>query len=275
MKQFNDDLMLSFKREYRQKGYILIKHFFNEREVNELRLWIEEVIDWPIVTGKWLKYFELLNNQDKVLSRIEHFVEFHPGFKRLVHDKDFLSILSDFLGEPALFFKEKLNLKTPGAKGYTPHQDAPAFFDIEYDAITIFAPVDPCTVESGCLYFVKDGAGFKPEMLKQNDNNRALSKEVIDSLCWEPIECMPGDVIIFSSYAPHYSKENLGKQDRRVVFLTFGRKMQSLNKTHVYYDKKRKIFPQDSEKIPGVDYTEAAKIYSYSSPVIVNVNSGS
>ncbi len=39
------------------------------------------------------------------------------------------------------------------------------------------------------------------------------------------------------------------------------------------YEKKRKIFPQDSEKDPNIDYTDADAIYSFSSPVIVNVSS--
>ncbi len=33
---------------------------------------------------------------------------------------------------------------------------------------------------------------------------------------------------------------------------------------------KAETFPQDCEKIPGFDYTDAAAIYSFSSPVNVN-----
>lgn len=271
MKAVSDSQLRALKAEYRKKGFIVVRNFFNHREMLNLTRWTEEVTNWPVVREKWLKYYELLENKEKVLSRIENFVEYHESFKELIKNKALLDLLSALLGEPVIFFKEKLNLKAPGARGYTPHQDAPAFFDIDYDAISIFIAIDPSTIKSGCLYFVKDGEGFKEAMLPQNTPYRALSKDVVNSLKWEPVECKPGDVIIFSAYAPHYSPPNTSLSQRRAIFLTFGKKEKSINKTQVYFDKKRKIFPQDSEKCPNIDYTEAATIYSYSSPVIVNL----
>lgn len=273
MKTFKGKQLRDLQMEYQRKGYFVIKNFFNNDELANLIQWTDEIRNWPAVSEKWLKYNELLENQNPVLSRIENFVEYHPGFKRLAHDEMLLDFLSSLMREPVLFFKEKLNLKAPGAKGYTAHQDAPAFFDIEYDAISIFIPIDPATINNGCLYFVENGDGFKEELLQQNTHNRALCKEVVESFNWKPIECQSGDVIIFSAYAPHYSTRNNTISERKAVFMTFGKKEKSINKTKQYYDKKRKIFPQDSEKRADVDYTSAAAIYSFSSPVIVNVES--
>lgn len=262
--------MKQFKIDYRKKGYILLQNFFNCEEMLQLTQWTIEVMNWPTVKGKWLKYYELLEHQEKTLSRIENFVAYHKNFKKLVKQKKLLAFLAALIGEPVLFFKEKLNLKAAGARGYTPHQDAPAFFDIDYHAISIFIAIDPATINNGCLYFIKEGQYLGEIMLQQNLHNHALNKTVVDSLTWEPIECNPGDVIVFSSYAPHYSPENKTSSSRRAIFLTFGKETKSQGKTQQYYDKKRKIFPQDSEKRVDADYTEAAAIYSYSSPVIIN-----
>lgn len=271
MKKLSRKQIISLTQDYQKKGYIVLRSFFTQDEMNHLEQWTNEVTNWPIVSEKWLKYYELLDNQQKVLSRIENFVMYHTGFNQLAHDIKLLELLSALTGEPVLFFKEKLNLKAPGAKGYTPHQDAPAFFDIAFDAISIFIAIDSATIENGCLYFVKNGENFADAMLEQNTYNRALSKRVVSSFNWEPVECKPGDIIIFSAYAPHYSNQNTTSAQRRAVFMTFGKKANSVGKTKQYYDQKRKIFPQDSEKSPDVDYTKAATIYSFSSPVIVNV----
>ncbi|MDP3559880.1 MAG: phytanoyl-CoA dioxygenase family protein [Legionellaceae bacterium] len=273
MQKFSTQQLSTYGAEYHKKGYIVVRDFFNAEDMAHLTQWTSEVENWPIVGEKWFKYYELLDNQEKVLSRVENFVEYHQGFKQLVSDKKLLHLLTSLMGESVIFFKEKLNLKAPGAKGYTAHQDAPAFFDIDYDAISIFIAIDPATIENGCVSFVKNGEQFKEKLLPQNTHNHALSKEVVDTLHWEPIECSPGDVIIFSAYAPHYSTPNNTSDSRRAVFLTFGKTRNSISKTKVYYDKKRKIFPQDSERCPDVDYTSAASIYSFSSPVIVNVSS--
>ncbi len=271
MQSFDNDTLRQLKIDYQKQGYVLIKDFFNQAEMECLTQWTHEITQWPAVSEKWLKYYERLENNKTVLSRVENFVEYHAGFKDLANNNEFLELLHRLMGEPVVFFKEKLNIKAPGAKGYTPHQDAPAFFDIEYDAISIFIAIDFSTVDNGCLYFVRNDEPFQENLLPQNSNNRALSKEICDAYSWVALECNPKDVIIFSAYAPHYSTPNRTSSTRRAVFMTFGKKTKAMHKTEVYYGKKRKIFPQDSEKQAGEDYTEAAKIYSFSSPVIINL----
>ena len=165
----NDPCFLEqVKKEYQEKGYVLIKNFLNQEKISCLTQWVAEIIAWSTVSGKWLKYYELLENQERVLSRIENFVAYHPGLKEWVSDLALLSVLSECMGESVLFFKEKLNLKPSGARGYTPHQDAPAFFDIDYDAISLFIPVDSATLDNGCLYFVRNGERYRPALLEQN-----------------------------------------------------------------------------------------------------------
>ena len=48
--------------------------------------------------------------------------------KDIKRQKDNLfSILEQLFEEPAVLFKEKINLKLPGGNGFKAHQDAPAF----------------------------------------------------------------------------------------------------------------------------------------------------
>ena len=165
MKRINRSQINKLKLSYTQKGYVIIKEFFSEAEMSQLRHWMNEVIRWPETTGKWLKYFESIkhpsaHHEDVVLSRVENFVRFHDGLTQLADNEQLVSLLSVFLGEPALFFKEKLNIKPPGGRGYSAHQDAPAFFDIDFDAISILASIDAMSIDNGCLYFAENNHPF-------------------------------------------------------------------------------------------------------------------
>lgn len=51
-----------------------------------------------------------------------------------------------------MLFKEKINYKLPGGRGFAPHQDAPAFasFGQRYHG-TLLVSVNRATPENGCL----------------------------------------------------------------------------------------------------------------------------
>ena len=260
------------KAAYDKEGFVVVKDFFSKQKLSEMDRWSMEVMDWPETQGKWFKYFEMsreIGSDKKVkkLSKVEDFVKYHEGFNYFVREPKFVELLTHLMGEPVSFFKEKLNVKLPGGKGYQAHQDAPGYFHIDYDAITAFIAIDPVPVDSRCLYF---SDSVFTEMLPQKKGTGALATEVADSLNWFPVTCEPGDMILFSSYTPHYSLQNVGNHMRRALFLTYGKEEKTQGMTEKYYADKREAFPQDCEKVPGVDYTKAAGVYSYSSPAIVN-----
>jgi len=262
----------TLKQEYDRKGFVTLRKFFSSDQLAELDSWSMDVMNWPETANKWFKYFELIEQAEsrqktRELSKVENFVAYHDGFHRFVHAPELDKFLTYLMGEPVGFFKEKLNVKLPGGAGYRAHQDAPGYFHIQSDAITLFIAIDPIPVESGCLYFPEGGQAYD-SIMAQNEDNRALSPDLVESLDWSPVECEPGDMIVFSSYTPHYSLKNVGRNMRRALFLTYGKKCHTAGMTKQYYDDKRESFPQDCEKIPGFDYTQAAAVYSYSSPAI-------
>ena len=75
--------------------------------------------------GKYMKYFEqsLAQTDKRILSRIENFVPYHAAFSRLVMGPKMLTAVSELLAEPAVLFKDKINLKLPGGDGFKAHQD--------------------------------------------------------------------------------------------------------------------------------------------------------
>src|SRR5262249_531597 len=106
-------------------------------------------------------------------------------FSDFLNDARKIEILSQLMGEPAVLFKEKINFKLPGGKGFTPHQDAPAFttFGQKYH-ITMMVSVDPSTIENGCLDIVPDFANTTETLAQEADGT--VSRALVAKLPWMP-----------------------------------------------------------------------------------------
>jgi len=69
-----------------------------------------------------------------------------------------------------------------------------------------------------------------------------------------PVPTAPGDVLFFDSYAPHASKPNLTRDQRRILYLTYNLASDGDHRARYYADK-RANFPPDIDRLPGTDYT--------------------
>lgn len=164
-------------------------------------------------------------------------------------------LLEALLGEPCHLFKDKLNEKSPGGGAFTPHQDFAAYrhFAPRYNA-TVLLPIDRMTELNGYVYFSRNyrsaGMGF-PDHVEEIVGGRPLFRtygpgprngdiidEVQEKLDWEPVAAEPGDVIVFDSFIPHFSRANHSTSRRRALFLTFNRAAEGEWYGH-YYRAKR------------------------------------
>ena len=100
-----------------------------------------------------MKYFEQADDR-RQLCRIEDVLPHHAGFLELLAGPVLLRMLATLMGESAVLFKEKINLKLPGGAGFQAHQDAPAFttFGQTYH-VTVLVTVDEADERNGCLEF--------------------------------------------------------------------------------------------------------------------------
>ena len=171
----------------------------------------------------------------RVLTRLENFVDRHPGWSDLCHGH-IRQCVSSLLGEEYVLYKEKLNLKPPGGSGFAPHLDSPSLRVALGDNgprtfITVMVAIDDMTIRNGCLRVVrghwseeKHCAVVIPEVDGNPDaGGRAgaiLSKE-LDSLEFGDLECKGGTVAAFGGWTPHRSKSNSSPFPRRAVFLTY------------------------------------------------------
>jgi 2-aminoethylphosphonate dioxygenase len=243
-----DDDVRAFARD----GYVVLRGLLDAATMRDLMRWTDGLQAEPEVPGRHMVYGEtnLLDGRTRIVQRIENFCPFHAGFDQVLRRGALTEAVSRLLGEPAVMFKEKINLKLPGGDGFKPHQDQQAGWS-RYASlfVTALVALDDATLENGCLEIV---AGQHRRGLI-GPEWRPLSAEEMAGFTLEPVPTRSGDVILFDSYVPHGSGPNLTSRPRRVLYVTYNRHREGDHRTR-YFAEKRAAFPPDVEREPGKTY---------------------
>jgi 2-aminoethylphosphonate dioxygenase len=244
-------------------GWLWLRRFLTADEVQALRVWTEEIVAWPEVPGRWMRYYEKQPGGGKMLARIENFVPYHAPLAALFAAPRFQDLLAALCGEPVVLFKDKINLKLPGGAGFAPHQDAPAYlhFGVEHH-LTVMVPVDPFTADNGCLEMA---VGQNARVILPSNPDGTVRADVMAGLHLEPITAAPGDVIVFDAWVPHRSGPNRSPGPRRSYYLTFN-PASAGDQRAAYYVRKRELFPPEYERRPGVDYARLGAQFNLANP---------
>lgn len=245
-----DEPTAAQRKSYDEDGFLHIQGFFDASECLLLQTYVKELSDAPEEPGGACMYFEKhVETQERILSRIEDFCRHHEGMSAMCKDEDskLVHFLSALHNEDLLLFKDKINYKLPGGGAFKAHQDSAAGWEKYlpwFVSVGIF--VDPSTKENGCLEVATGchkkgllGAVWEPI-------------EHLD-LPYSPVECQPGDIIIFDSYVPHRSADNHSAKQRRALFITLNKKKDGEKLTDYFADKRRD-FPPDVERPKGVEF---------------------
>jgi ectoine hydroxylase-related dioxygenase (phytanoyl-CoA dioxygenase family) len=237
---------------FQRDGYLLLRGFFDRDEVAEITRWTEELASAPEEVGQHWVYREasLLDPEDRIIQRIENFCPFHEGFDRLVRHGRLMETVSRLFGEQAILFKEKINFKMPGGARFKAHQDQQAGWSTYAPLfITALVGIDASTLENGCLEVAPGWhkRGLLGEEWKPLDDQR------IAEVGLKPVPTEPGDVLLFDSYVPHASAENMTGAARRILYLTYNR-LSDGDQRERYYRDKFAAFPPDVARVPGSEY---------------------
>ncbi len=248
---------------WRQNHYLVLPNVLSGPTLEALQSWTDELIEWPETPGKWMKYYERTETQ-RQLCRVENFVPFHPQYAELLCGPSTLEVVSSLMGEAAVLFKEKINLKLAGGAGFRAHQDAPAFdsFGHRYH-ITAMVAIDDSVLSNGCLE-VSDP--LDPDVFLPQADDKSLSDEAIEALSWRPVEVNAGSMLFFDSYLPHRSPPNHSGRSRRAVFATYNRASEGDVRDR-YFEEKRRVFPPECERDPNVDYSQIRSVFNVGNPI--------
>ena len=233
-----------FRDDYKNKGYVLLKNFLNVKEsefiINNANL----MEKWKEEQGKWMIYFEK-KGEIKNKTRLENFLKYNKELDIFLKNK-IVPLVNDIVDENLILFKEKLNWKLGGGKGFKTHQDHPAWTDFKPDKyITVALFADNSTKEKGCLEF---SDYYEKKLLDYEKNTTGhIQKNIEEKSNWNFIETTPKDILIFDSYAPHRSGYNKTNENRRIFYFTFNPYKYG-DLYNEYLNKKRNEFPPDIER---------------------------
>ena len=246
-------------KNYNDDGFLLLKKFFSEEEMKQAIKSINKFSElsfdyWE--TGKEMAYYETSNENEneRILCRIEKYVDYHPEFHKLANSKKVLSVLEDLMGGPCILFKDKINFKKPGGGGFRPHQDVQARWDqfVEY-TMSVMISTDRSTSENGCL---EVAPGHHKRGLIGN-YDRPLEGDDLNGMKFEMVPTEVGDVLFFDHFTPHQSKSNMSERPRSNIYLTYNL-LSDGDHRNQYLEKKRREFPPDNERKDGVKIKNSA-----------------
>ncbi len=246
-------------------GWAWLRGFLDRDATRTLERWTDEVAAWPEERGAWMRYYERRAGEPsgKQLARIENFVPYHEGLRTLFGGPRFMDLLETCAGEPVVLFKDKINFKLPGGAGFAPHQDAPAYVDFGVEHhLTVMVPVDPFTPDNGCLEMARDA---RERVMRPQHPDGTLRDDATAGLAVDAILAEPGDVIVFDAWVPHWSGPNRSAAPRRSYYLTFNPAAAGDHRAE-YYARKRRCFPPEYEREPGVDYAQLGRQFNLGNP---------
>lgn len=239
--------------DYGRDGFVIVRGLYGVDEVNALREWADELAHRPPERGKLMAYYEdnLAKKGDRILSRVEKFLEYHENFHKFVYDEKLMGLVKHLLGGPAVVFKEKINYKLPGGDGFKPHQDIQPGWDDYVDFfLSVLVTIDESNEENGCLEL----AAGHHQRGWIGRRGAPLEGDELKGLDFKKYPMQPGDVALFDCYVPHQSAPNRTGFPRRNLYITFNRAEKGDHREQYFADKRRS-FPPDFERNPGQVYT--------------------
>ncbi len=233
------------KKDFQERGFIVLKGFFDTEVVDQLSSWLDEISQKAPDDGAEAKYYEKSPISDEdLLVRAEYLLgEHNPEITDLLLNERTLSSLEDLFGEAPVLFKEKANYKLPGCRPDKLHQDQAAGWNAYTDFyISMAIVVDENRKDNAALSFMCSG----------NYDKSLMSEEwtplTMEDPPYQPedeymlLEAQPGDVVFFDSYVPHGSPANTSDSQRRNIYLTFN-KASDGDLRQQYYDDKWESYP--------------------------------
>ena len=218
---------------------IVRRDLLGPEQIDELRVWADEVEAWPTGSHVWGHYAEHTANGPRI-CRTENASACHAGIASLVSGV-LNACAAAALGEPVVAFKDKVNYKQPGGAGFSPHQDKVAYPGVGR-VMSILVAIDDCSIESGCLWI----AGDVSEVLAVDDRG-VVRADIADALDWTVAELASGDAVCIDGLAPHYSETNRGTIPRRVLVASYAPASEHYTREH-YYAKRREHMRAGTER---------------------------
>ncbi len=218
---------------FRDQGYLVQRGVFSADEIARLREGYDYItalverggIDEQYLTGKGREVHIHIQMPEgpppaqatRYLRKVQWPSLLHPAFEEIRNSAKFPELLAPLIGTSLKQYINQINFKMPGGEISFPwHQDTrptPAFREQEKNYVQTVVVVDETTVANGCLHIVPES--HKLGNLKVERYTAGQIEDHVDVSKAIALEAIPGDVVMFTSYAVHGSTANKTEQPRR------------------------------------------------------------
>ncbi|MBX3010092.1 MAG: phytanoyl-CoA dioxygenase family protein [Caldilineaceae bacterium] len=217
---------------FRREGYLTLPAITTAAEVIQLQAIYDRLFATKAGRAEG-DHLDLVTTDGEdeapVLPQILNPSKYAPELVDTVFRANALAIAKQLLGETATGGSDHAILKPPHTEAATPwHQDEAYWSaDREYDALSIWIPLQEATLENGCMQFVP--GTHQQEVLPHHpigNDPRVIGLEVdnVEALATNAVACpLPaGGATIHHSRTLHFTGPNHTDAPRRAYILGFG-----------------------------------------------------
>lgn len=209
--------------QYRNNGYSAIEHVLNEKEIEDAKRALFEII-FVDDKGAQIQFTkpsgELKTEEERELAvrKVSEFVEVDERFKRIAYHSAILAAVRDILGEEPRLVQDMALLKPPHGGGEKPwHQDM-AYGNLAYEkaVVGVWIALDEAALDNGCMHVIpgSHADGATPHYAVRDwqicDSHVAVEKDVA-------VPLLPGGLLLFHGLLKHGTPYNLSPNKRRAL----------------------------------------------------------
>jgi len=217
---------------FHQNGFLAIERITTDEELVFLRQKYDQMFSEAagMSEGNW---FDLAGTNESgkevVLPQVLNPEKYVPEFKETLMRRNAEALIKQLLGEAATMGGAHCILKPPRISPETPwHQDE-AYWNPEYEhnGLSIWVPLQPATVEMGCMWFVPGTHRWQVLPHRHiNNDPRVHGLELLNAATYAPlaVACpLPaGGATLHLSRTLHYAGPNRSDTPRRAYILGGG-----------------------------------------------------
>lgn len=238
---------------YHREGYLALEAITTQEEV----AWLREVYDRLFAERAGREFgdqFDLggTDEEDKpaVLPQILNPAKYAPELKQGLYRVNALAIARQLLGPEAQYQGEHAIFKPARYGAETPwHQDE-AYWNpaMDYNAFSLWMPLQEATLENGCMQFVPRSHTWDvlPHHCIANDPRiHGLEVDAADTLTAVACPLPPGGATLHHNRTLHYTGPNRSEIPRRAYILGFGLPATPAKEPRDYYWNRMKQTPRE------------------------------
>ena len=210
---------------YNDNGYLHLKGVYDAGEVRRMNDELERAVgDWGVLGKGWKAPGNDGTSQVLVMHRLEYF---SPAWDAARRHPRMVRAAVDLLGDRVEYIGSSTHTKpAKHGGGFPMHQDSPFYGHETHQLLICMVHLDKTHEANGPISFIPrpiDSIAHIPHTEETDPKNGGnyLDPEEYDLKDAVPVECEPGDVVIFNIFTIHGSGRNTTDHPRRAVVFRY------------------------------------------------------